>query len=105
MLWDGVGWINLARQMTDCCEHGNESSGSIKVGNLLAIGRATGFIRKDSMGLVIRVDVRDTQYGAMKSPDAFLGQGTRVTAPASKADCVSVRQWVPPWLVRTQSSL
>jgi hypothetical protein len=38
-----VGWINLARQMTGCCEHGNERSGSKKVGDLLAIGGATGF--------------------------------------------------------------
>jgi hypothetical protein len=57
------------------------------------------------MGLVIRVGVWDRQYGAMKRPDAFLGQGTRITAPSSKADCVSVRHWALLWLLRTLSSL
>jgi hypothetical protein len=45
-----VGWINLARQMTGCCEHGNERSGSKKVGDLLAIGGATVFSGRTPRG-------------------------------------------------------
>jgi len=35
MGWYGVGWINVAQDDTCVsCEHGNETSGSIKCGNL-----------------------------------------------------------------------
>jgi len=36
--------------MTGFCEHGNERSGSIKVGDLLAVGEATGFSGRTPWG-------------------------------------------------------
>jgi hypothetical protein len=51
--WGGVGWIRSTwlkiRTMASSYEHGNESSGSIKVGNFLSSWAISGFSRRTEL--------------------------------------------------------
>jgi hypothetical protein len=44
--WGGIDWIDLPRNREGSCEHGNEPSDSIKVGNFLNSWATGGFSRK-----------------------------------------------------------